>query len=175
MGYDLAVALRLLERKHAGVLSVVTIHYDRDVSNGPAAFAECWAPYNLGDGREDFEVRFNRDQRETRFEVWDAALIHELVHVAQIERYGAVGATGSGEWSSQWWPTMQAARSARAPLPHGDEPEWDAYTGREYRRFWYERQAQKIALELAGSPRSREVYEDALAIAAGRLAPRWRP
>jgi hypothetical protein len=44
-----------------------------------------------------------------------------------------------------------------------------------YWRFPTERQAQTIGLALAGSPLLRDIYADPLAIAAGRLAPRWRP
>lgn len=126
---DLEICKGILEKKHRRVLSSVRvvvggIHWE-------GAAAECWSPDNTGTGA--FEIRIN-----PLYEPTPVTLMHELVHVSQLE-HGIKW--GSGQY-------------AVATAPALDDPAYDAWVRSYYQTFAPEHQAELLAQQLAGTKSS---------------------
>lgn len=128
---DLETCKRILSRKGREVHSPVRVVIGGIHWQG--AEAECWSPDNTRS--KWFELRFN-----PLYGVDPISLMHELIHVTQMER-GFVW--GSGEFASKTAPDLS-------------DPEYPQWLRSYYRNFPAEYQAEYAAQKLVGTAETLE-------------------
>lgn len=148
--FDIAIALRLLERKWMRVESNLYIYEESDIG-ALGDISPSWSKEELvGCPREaSFSIRIDSDPKDwTDTDEAEACLLHELVHAAQIERTGLCASTGD-------------FTAAHADPEDGGLSIEDTIT--YYRIFPYEREAKELEIKLALGAANRDYWRGILA------------
>ena len=154
--YDIAITLRLLERKFYRVESDLYIYRAQDDFGALGDVSPC---YDTADQCErnmtrlaSFQVRIAPDPGWAHDDEEEGVLLHELVHVAQMERRG-LGRPPTSDW-------LDAHVDGDGNL---DRSGSIAY----YRIFPYEREAKALEIGLVFRPANRDYWRGILAGSAG--------
>lgn len=148
--FDIAISLRLLERKWMRVESNLWITEEDDIG-ALGDITPSWSEEELvGHPREaNFSIRIDSDPKDwTDTDEAEACLLHELVHAAQIERSGVTASTGD-------------FTAAHADPEDGCLSTVDQIT--YYRIFPYEREAKELEIKLALGAANRDYWRGILA------------
>jgi hypothetical protein len=154
--FDVAICLRLLERKFLRVETGLWISTEPDIG-ALGDIRPCWAD-ELGCAETRLREASFSIQIEARPLAWtdtdeyDGTLLHELVHATQLERRGLVEPESTADFTRE--------RSAEnGGLDWADSVEY-------YRRFRTEHQAKEQEIRLVLGPANRDYWRGVLAGAA---------